>query len=404
MANQNLTNADAVLKEVYEGPARDQLNNTVALLAQLEKNTEDIEGRRAVLSIHVQRSSGVGARAEGDDLPAAGNQKYAEERIPVKHQYARISVTGPAIRATKSDKGSFVRVLDDEMKRIVDDLRRDVNRQCYNDVEGVIARCGDTSNDTTLVLHSSTTDVQMRQFHVGMVIDIGTLASPAADTPSGVTITGVDRANKKLTISANVTTDSNDYVTRRGTKTAAGSTKELTGLRAIVDSSGTLFNINPSTYEVWKSIEKSNSGTPRLLTDELIEETVDEVEIESGVVPSFAVTSHAARRKFAAGLKSQRRYADTADLKGGFKGLSVDVGNHSVTLMAERDCPEDTLFLLNLDHIKEYVQADWQWADDDGGILRNVSNKDEWEAFFYKDHELATDRRNVHAKIVDLQT
>jgi hypothetical protein len=65
MASASTTTLDAALKEYYLPPAREQLNNENMMLAQIERTSRHVEGRRAVLSLHVQRNSGVGARAEG---------------------------------------------------------------------------------------------------------------------------------------------------------------------------------------------------------------------------------------------------------------------------------------------------------------------------------------------------
>ena len=81
----------------------------------------------------------------------------------------------------------------------------------------------------------------------------------------------------------------------------------------------------------------------------------------------------------------------------------VDVGNVMLSVTAERDCPANSAFVLSTPNLIEFVQADWAWADDDGSVLSRVSNKDSFEAYFYKDHELATDQRNAHALISDLQ-
>ena len=70
----SLTNADSALKEYYLPPLRDQLNNENVLDSIVSKNTQDVEGRRAILSLHVTRNSGVGSRLENGTLPTAGNQ------------------------------------------------------------------------------------------------------------------------------------------------------------------------------------------------------------------------------------------------------------------------------------------------------------------------------------------
>src|SRR5581483_11617010 len=133
------------------------LNNTILLLSLIEKNSTDIEGRRAVLSLHVQRNSGVGARAEGGTLPTAGNQTYAQERVPLRFNYARITLTGPIMRAMKSDKGSFVRALESETKGATNDLKRDFNRQLWGTSDGVIIATSTTTSSTTVNLASTVT-------------------------------------------------------------------------------------------------------------------------------------------------------------------------------------------------------------------------------------------------------
>ena len=157
-----LTNADAALKEDYQPAMREQLNNTVQFLAQIERNSKDVEGRRAVLSLHVKRNSGVGARQDGGSLPSAGAQGYAEERVPLRFNYGRIQISGPTLRAMKSDEGSFVRALDSETKGVVTDLRRDVNRQLFGTSDGVIAATDVTAGSTTVVLSLTITSADKR--------------------------------------------------------------------------------------------------------------------------------------------------------------------------------------------------------------------------------------------------
>jgi hypothetical protein len=111
------TTADPVLKEFYLPLVRQILNNKVFLLTQVEQNSEDIEGRRAVLAINVGRNSGVGARAEYGTLPSAGQQGYAEERVSLKYNYGRIELSGPAIRSTQTDVRSFMRAVSRDRRR-----------------------------------------------------------------------------------------------------------------------------------------------------------------------------------------------------------------------------------------------------------------------------------------------
>ncbi len=398
----NLTTADSALKEDYQPAIREQLNQEIMMLNQIESNSRDVEGRRAVLSIHTGRNNGVGARAEAGTLPTAGNQSYAEERVSLKYNYGRIQITGPVIRAMKSDSGSFVRAIESEVNGVVTDLKRDVNRQIFNDSNGTIAQCASVSSaDVTLTTPSAT---QLRQLEVGSKVDIGAVDSPT-DHANGSEITAINTSTGVITLNpaASAGVGATDFVFRHGAKsTVSGATYELTGLQAIVNSSGTLFNVNPTSVPDWVSTVDANGGTNRAATDNLFESVIDEIFLDSGQAPDFIVTTPAVRRNYAAQLKAQKRFTDTTTLKGGFSALTVDAGNVSLPLAVDRDCPSNTAFLLKTDNIMQHQSSDWEFMDEDGSVLSRVSATDAYEAVLFKYHELTTDRRNVHGRIDDL--
>src|SRR5687768_11183743 len=126
MAGLDLTEASGILKDVYLPVVREQINNKVMLLNQIEKNTEDVEGKEAKLSLHVSRNSGVGARLEGATLPTAGNQGYKKQTVPLRTQTGRFQVTVQAIESMRTNKGAFERAVESEMKRLVNDEKRNV--------------------------------------------------------------------------------------------------------------------------------------------------------------------------------------------------------------------------------------------------------------------------------------
>lgn len=404
---QDMTNFDSALQEDYLPGVRNQLNDKNQLLGIIEKNTEDFEGRRAVLSVHMGRSGGIGARgAVGATLPTAGNQTYKEERISTRYLYGRIKVELPVIEASKTDKASFVRAIDSEMKGIVTDLKRDTNRQAFGTSNGVIATCALSSNSTTINLAATTTATQMRQFYAGMVVDVGTVASPTGSF-SARTITAVSRSGKTITVSgAAGTTATTDFVfiSGNGGDTANSSQKELTGLQTIVDSTGAVFNLNPATagQEEWASYESGNSGTNRSVSESLFAQVMQEVEIASGDSINLWVTSAGVHRAFANLLTAQKRQTNTLDLKGGYSSLEMNAGGEGVAFTWDRDCPENTAFGLNTRHLILFTQTDWSWMDQDGAILSRVSGEPAYEATLYRYMELATDQRNAHAKIADL--
>lgn len=395
-----MTTADSALKEDYIPVVRDQLNNTNKFLSQIEKNTQDVEGRRAVLSLHISRNSGVGARTEGATLPTPGNQGYVEERVPVKYVYGQIKVSGPVIRASKSDKGSFTRALNAEMKGVVTDLKRDVNRQLFGTSNGVVATCGTTSSSTTVVLATATTATQLRQIADLGVVDIGTVASPTT-IASARTITAIDTTNKTITISgAAVTTSGSHFIFKSG---SGGTGVELTGIQSIVAATGSLYNVDPSTTPSWASTVSDNGGSNRAVSDTLFEKMINDIEIASGEEPNLIVTTAGVNRGYAASLKSLRRFSNTIELNGGFKVPTVQTGTVEIGLMWDRDCKENTAYVLNTKHLTEYMESDWEFMQEDGAVLqRALDGSDAYQATLFKYADVMTDKRNTHGVIKDL--
>lgn len=395
--------ANAALKDDYQPELREQLNNEHRFLMQIESTSRDVEGRNAVLSLHIGRNSGVGARDEGDDLPNAGSQRYQEERVGMKHNYGRMQINGQVIKAMKSDRGSFVRAIQSETEGVVTDLKEDVSRQLFNDATKSIAECGTTTASATVQLAATTSAVQMRQFYTGQVVDIGTTAD-SDSVVAGAEITAVDRAASPptITIDSSVTTAAGDYVTVAGSGGQAGN-KELIGLREIVDNTGTLHNVDSSAVEAWRSYVDDNGGTLRTTTSLLFETAMDEIAIASGKGPKLIVTTHGVVRNYAAQLQDQRRFNDDVELKGGFSVPTVQAGSTELGLLSDRFCPANTAFVLNTDYITQHQMSDWEFMDEDGAVLNRVAGKDAYEATLFKYHELCTDRRNAHGIVKDLQ-
>lgn len=403
MAFSTTTASDA-LKEFYLPTIREQLVNRNEYLAQIERSTEDVEGLETVLSLHVGRNFGYGSRQELEDLPPAGNQSYVKQRVPLYRHYGQIQVSGPVIRAAKSERGSWLRAIESETKGIVLDLKQDHERQLLGTSNGVIATCATTTTSATV--ETSATRTQLRQLKKGMRIDIGTLASPTTIAENR-TISSVNLATGQVVISgATVSTTSSHFIfiNGNGGDTTNSTQRELTGLQTIVDSTGTLYEVNPTTYPEWASYEDAAAGAS--LSDALIEELIDEVSINSPLgAPNYAITDHRQARAYSASLTGQRRFTSGEVLKGGFKGIEIGTGSGSLALSTLRDCPVETFFALNTEALSLHEASDWEFMEEDGNVLQRITTgngKDGYGATLFKYDEHVTDTRNAHGKITGL--
>ena len=79
----------------------------------------------------------------------------------------------------------------------------------------------------------------------------------------------------------------------------------------------------------------------------------------------------------------------TMEIEGGNKSLSFN----GIPVVADRFCPDGTMYLLNTDDFKLCQLCDWEWLEgEDGKILHQVPNKPVFTATLVKYAELLCER------------
>jgi len=397
-----LSTVSDILKEYYLGPVAEQLNNEVFLMSRLESKSEDLVGKRAYVPLHYGRSGGIGARAERDELPSAGNQRYSKAVYDLKYLYGRVQVTGPAMAKTKNEAGAFLQALKSELDGVRNDLKKDVARQIYGDGTAQIVQCGTTTSDTEIVLATGLAGgaeaIRKGQLYVGMLVDIGTVADVDTISTTPRTITAVDYAAGTITISgAAVSTTSSHYITRSGAgvdgaATANGSrSNEIDGLKRLVSGAATYVGEIDAATETWwdnKRIAVSGALTANL---EEIQKGLNLVRLE-GATPSLMLTSLGIQREIYSNLQDQVRYMDpnTYNFASGFKTLEYA----GMPVVSDIDAPYGTLYILDESTMKVFSDQDWHFLDADGQTLRQVSNYDAFEAIMARYLNLGVTKRN----------
>lgn len=401
----NSSSVDALLKEMYLPPIKEQLNNTNRTLVQFDENTEDVVGREVVLPLHTSRNSGVGFRLEGENTPTPGAQGWNNATATTKTIYARGYITAQMLAKMATDQGAFLRALPSEQDPLIDDAKRRIAFHVFGGhntatSDGVVAICGTTTTSTTVQLDAATERRSLLLLQEGAVIDIGTVANPTA-VATARTVTSVDVTNKTITISgAAVSTTSADFVffTGEGGVTGGVGQHVITNLDSIVDDTSTVFGVNPSTVPSWASYTQDVAGQ---ITVPTLETAVDEAEIRGGAQVDLLITTHGIRRRYAADLQDQIRYADLS-LKGGFNAdLTLTVGAAPIPLIVDRVCNTGYIYGVTRQEINQYIGQDWQFIVNPGtgSVLHFDIDDASFHFLLQKQMELATGKRNAHFKL-----
>jgi len=400
MAGLDLSAFDAVLKDIFLGPIRVNLNQGTILMSRLDKTADFIVagGKKVISPLLYGHSQAVGARADNQALPAVKKSKYKESQTTVKHNYGRIYVTGPTIRASKTEASAFAKAVESEMKNMVAGLKRDINRQLIvGDGNGKLAQIDSFAGLVITVKNpggvTTTTDATM---FCAEDMDIDIYSSDLSVKRGSATITSVDEAAGTVTIDADPGMANDDWILRKGVKG-----EEMMGLRGIVDDGTvvqTLQGIDSSTSKWWRAKRLHNNGVLRDVTPRLLQQGYSAVE-KQGLTPTLGITSFDIRDSYANQLTNTRQLVNTRVLEFGFEAIVYN----NKPIVPDDQCPTSILFWLVESLLAIHRQSDFDWADEDGHILTKVSGYDAYEAFMYYDAELGTFRRNAHCVIQDLQ-
>ena len=389
----NLNTLSQILKEYYLGPVTEQLNNEVLLLSRLEAKSEDLVGRRAYVPLHWGRSSGVGARGEGEALPTAGRQQYEKAVYDLKYLYGRVEVTGPSMAKTKNEAGAFLQALKSELDGVRNDLKKDLARQVYGDGSAAIATVDDT--DGADILLTTSEPIRKGQIYAGMLLDVYTGTSLEV---TGRTVQSVDVDTATITLDSGAGITAGDVLVRQGVVRNAvvdvdntySLSDEIDGIRRIVSDTPTGFGgITPTGTATWW--DNQRVAVDDNLSLDKIQEGLNKARIAGGM-PTSIITSLGIQREFYGLLTTLVRYVEPQNhsYSTGFKALDYN----GMPVIADIDAPYGKMYILDEATMKVFSDQDWHFLDADGLTLRQVAGRDKFEAVLARYMNLGSTRRN----------
>lgn len=403
---QGMTTATEILKEVFVGKIVDLLEGEPTTYNRIKStagNAEKFGGKWVEFPIHIERNTGIGARAENDYLPEPGMQKFREARLNLKSFYGSYSLTGQTFDLAVKDYQAFNSVVQEETEGIAQDLMVDRNRQVYGNGSGIIGVVVSVAGQVITLA----ADGSVNRFQDGMRVDIMT-GNTAAVRNSKVFVTDIDTAANKITITGTITgATAGDVITREGNYG-----KEWTGLNAIIDDASTLYGIGPNNGPTgsrhWRAHVNRNGGTPTAISEASMARMADRLKFNGGGKTSAIYSSPGVFRAYWQLLKSDRRFVNTQEFKGGYKGLSFDSPNMGqVPFFSDDQADFGTMYFVNEKDLSIYRPYEYKLIDRGGSTWRQVSDangvKDVWQAWLVEHSEMGCKRRNSHGKITNIQ-
>lgn len=379
MANrfQNITSGLAELKNYYQGPIKDQFNEDLPIYRGAEKMKQGWSGYQVVRPLRVRRNQGIGATSDGGTLPSIGRQTPVQALISAKFNYLRFGVTGPMIKSSASDIGSFVRSAAYELEMGYKDLKSDVNRQLSWDGTGTLAQANaNTSGSTSLVIKGrESVEAALKFVDVGLVFDIVSggvvtnssieVLSISAGTPTSATAT--------LVLSAPVTCSASDTIIRSGSLN-----NEIQGLLYSLDGgTTTIYNVDRSLYPSYQGNSQDCASTQ--LTLDKLQNSYNQGLLRGGAKYDAIYSDFDSLRFYQKLLTSDKRYSNTIKGDGGFAAKDqFFLEFNSTPWVPDKDSPQ-RIFMLSSDVFKAYVLAEMEFADETGSMYIAQTSADQLE-------------------------
>lgn len=388
-----MVTAANLLKEVYEPRLVDQLQSDVTTLRRVERSSEgisqDVGGKYTVFPVRVKRNHGVGARNEMDPLPTARSQGYEDARVSLKHFYGAVQFTGQTFELAKTNPQSFVNVVDEEVKGLRETVAKDQNRQMYGSPTGTLATATGAGSTTTIATDNT------QYVEVGMYVDVYDETN-TLDT-ANVEVTAV--TDTLITLGTAVTSTIAGYtITRNGSRG-----KEANGFDSIMDIAGggvsELYNI---VHATWTPNLTDLSGA---LSEAAMIAMAHKIRRRGGKT-TVIFTSEGVQRAYFNLLTQQRRFTDTTDFAGGFRGLTFTADGQDIPVVVDWDCQPGRMYFINEKELKFYREGDWSFMNRDGSMWFRISDSsgryDAYGADLFMYGELGTHRRNSHGVIYNI--
>ena len=415
----NTTNFDGLLKEVYLPALNDVTFNDAkftALIGDMGSESIDYEGQRIVHTFKTQRAGGVGAIPEGGDFVKSIGMKGKQVTETIRYLNAYFEITGPAVKAVKEGKASFVSATADSLNDMMITAKNDFERQLVGTGNG---SCGkvrsivdfptDANTKAIDVDGSAYFDTQFLRQGQRIKIYSADLDTERTSTDGVLVITSVTRGSKysatrvygTITLErldganfSSITTAVGDIIVNENSIEGTGSDAEcieVNGLQALVsdgaEASGaykTIWGQDRTLASYWylkSQLEDHNDAT---LNEASLLGWMMDLEFQNQANPNLLMCSPRAMLEYfnttiGDSSTGYRQFNTNSAMSwtGGVVGMGIQLGHKNLMLTSLSSCPTGNVFMLDTNAFKfAKMTAGWDWLTPGGAIMNQKEASD----------------------------
>jgi hypothetical protein len=394
----DLQSASNLFKIKYEKLSENVYNSANVLLGRVKKSYNFV-GEKIQITIPSSFSGGVGS----GKLPQANTAMYQRAELQAKKMYAVVEIDRETIKAALKDEGSFVRATKEVVKKGVESWMRNMSRTLFNDGSGELGEIlqvdSADSSGKTLIMAAGTKEADLEERDLVNIKTSVDLEGKAvlASSGSGPDVFEIDAINAddpdaiKVTLKSAPTVSAGDVLVMQNS-----ADNDPDGLKGVLQKKAGRDGAGASvartkSFEIthgrkWESVHEP--AAQAAVSTDLLNKVMLKIKKKCGKSPNLIVCSFKQYEKILNLLEDQKRY--TVQTRAGLKSKSgADISFSGVEFMSvdgpigifpERFVEDDTIYLLNDNHIHIHHRPDFGWFDDDGTVFLRKYDADAYEA------------------------
>jgi len=348
-----LSGVTAALKILYPGGVSTATNTKTILHNKLAKK-EDFVGESAYVVIQNAYSQGVG-KTVADSQAADNDPSFKRFNLTRDKFFATAEIDGEAAEAAVRTEGALVDLVENKVGGVEKVMHCDLAIYEYgagNAIRGQIAEV--VVADTVFRLTDTT---NMNYFEVGMLLDCldSTGLNPAQQGSTRL-VTGIDRINKRITISATDSAwDVGEYLVRATMQNGVSTYGTFHGLDSYIaggTAPGTLYSLDRNSDPVRLAGQRKDY-TGVAMEDAVIDAsalcTIQGLETPNVLVANPLQIS-ALKQSVGGKIVYNRDASSKAGV--GFSELVFETENGTVTVLSDPFCPLQRAYLLRMENWK----------------------------------------------------
>lgn len=381
MAALDISSALSVLKTYYSDQRVTSMTYKDMPLYALLTKIKDFYGKNYPLPMKVSNPQGRSATFANAQAQKT-TTVYKDFTLTRVRDYSLASITSEAWMASETNPGSFLRLATNEIDNALDTLKRSVGFSLYGDGSGALGAVTSISSANPAVI--TLTNVEdIVKFEVGQLLQArsGATTRVFATGITTATVVGVDRDLGTITTDVDNSGNTDTLVAADTLNVVGDYDSKLSGLAAWVPSTAPSAT---SFFGVDRTVDKTRLGGIRVTSSG---KPLDEAFIDAarrcgreGGAPDYGFMGFSRYASLEKTLGARVVYDDVEVAGVGFRGIKISGPSKPITIMPDRDAPEDKAYLLDMEtwgfySLKEPVQI----LDLDGNKMLREGSADAYE-------------------------